>query len=279
MLTASGSAGSASYGYNGDGQAASVADAAGTTSYTYDSAGRLATLASPATGTTATYSYNPDSQVSGISYGPGNDTQSFGYDGQRRLTCDTLKTSTGTTVASAGYGYNADGQVASETTRGLAGPSTSTYTYDEAGRLTSWNNGTATTQYSYDGNGNLTRDGAKTYTYDARDELTSRRDQQLHLHGAGHGGLGVVAVRDDRGELRRLRRPGQRGDPVVRLRRPRTPDRRHPRRGRQRVPVLLRGHDRHGRRPTAPRRTRGTRPAACWPASVPPAAGPAGPWR
>jgi YD repeat-containing protein len=76
-------------------------------------------------------------------------------------------------VASAGYGYNADGQVASETTRGLAGPAGSTYTYDEAGRLTSWLNGTTTTQYGYDGNGNLTRDGAKTYTYDARDELTS----------------------------------------------------------------------------------------------------------
>ena len=150
-----------------------MADAAGTTSYTYDGAGRLATLASPVTGTTATYSYNPDSQVSGISYGSGNDSQSFGYDSQRRLASDTLKTSSGATVASVGYGYNADSQVASETTTGLAGPASSTYTYDEAGRLTSWDNGTATTAYGYDGNGNLTRDGSKTYTYDARDELTS----------------------------------------------------------------------------------------------------------
>jgi uncharacterized protein RhaS with RHS repeats len=46
-------------------------------------------------------------------------------------------------------------------------------TADAAGRLTSWNNGTATTQYGYDANGNLTQDGSKTCTYGARDEMTS----------------------------------------------------------------------------------------------------------
>ena len=76
-------------------------------------------------------------------------------------------------MASVGYGYNADSEVTSETTTGLAGAASSTYTYDEAGRLTSWNNGTTTTAYGYDGNGNLTQNGSKTYTYDARDELTS----------------------------------------------------------------------------------------------------------
>jgi RHS repeat-associated protein len=173
VLTASGTAGATSYAYNGDGQATSVADAAGTTSYTYDGDGRLATLADPLTGTTATYSYNSDSQVSGISYGSGNDSQSFGYDGMRRLTTDTLKTSSGTTVASTAYGYSPDSQITSENTAGLAGATSNSYTYDEAGRLASWNNGTTTTAYGYDNNGNLTRDGAKTYTYDARDELTS----------------------------------------------------------------------------------------------------------
>jgi YD repeat-containing protein len=42
-----------------------------------------------------------------------------------------------------------------------------------ADRLTPWNNGTTTTAYGYDTNGNLTQDGSKTHTYDARDELTS----------------------------------------------------------------------------------------------------------
>ncbi|HET9082145.1 MAG TPA: LamG-like jellyroll fold domain-containing protein, partial [Trebonia sp.] len=172
VTAASGSAGSTSYAYNGDGQAVSVADAAGTTAYAYDSAGRLATLADPATGTTLTYSYNSSSQVAGISYGSGGDTQSFGYDSQHRLVSDTLATASGTTVASTGYGYNANGQVTSQATAGLAGPASNTYTYDQAGRLTSWNNGTATVSYGYDNNGNLTQNGTATYTYDARDELT-----------------------------------------------------------------------------------------------------------
>jgi YD repeat-containing protein len=173
MLTAAGSGGSTSYGYNGDGLVTSVADAAGTTSYTYDNAGRLATLTDPATGTTASYGYNADSQVAGISYGAGKDTRTFGYDSQRRLTSTALKTPGGATIASAGFGYNSDDEMTSQATTGLAGPASNTYTYDEAGRLTSWGNGTTTTNYGYDSNGNLTQDGSKTYTYDARDEKTS----------------------------------------------------------------------------------------------------------
>ena len=52
-------------------------------------------------------------------------------------------------------------------------PTANTYTYDEADRLTSWNNGTTTTNYAYDGDGNLTQAGQYTYTFDARDEETS----------------------------------------------------------------------------------------------------------
>ena len=61
----------------------------------------------------------------------------------------------------------------SKTTSPLRRAATNTYTYDEANRLTSWNNGTTTTGYAYDGAGNLTQDGSKTYAYDARDELTN----------------------------------------------------------------------------------------------------------
>ena len=108
MLTSSGTAGSTTNGYNGDGLVTSVADAAGTTSYAYDTADRLHTLSDPASGTTATYSYNNDNMVSQISYG--SDVRTLGYDSLHRLTNDTLKTSSGTTVASVGYGYDADSQ-------------------------------------------------------------------------------------------------------------------------------------------------------------------------
>ena len=178
LVGATGSGGSSSYAYNGDDLPTSVTDAAGTTSYTYDDADRLSTLADPATGTTATYGYNDMSQVQQISYGTGNDTQAFTYNTGNQggpigeLTGDTL-TSGSTTVASIAYGYDADGNTTSIDASGLAGASDNSYTYDDADRLTSWDNGTTTTQYGYDGAGNLTQDGSQTYAYDARDELTS----------------------------------------------------------------------------------------------------------
>ena len=172
-LTASGSAGSTAYTWNGDGEQASVADAAGTASYSYDSAGRLHTMSDPASGATLTYSYNPMSQVSQVAYGgSGADIQTFGYNSLHELTSDTL-THGSTTLASVGYGYDLNGDITSKTTTGFAGASANTYSYDEAGRLTSWYNGTATTSYAYDGDGNRVRAGSTTYTYDARDELTS----------------------------------------------------------------------------------------------------------
>ena len=169
------------------------------------------------------------------------------------------------TVASVGYGYDADSQVTSETTPGLAGPARSTYTYDEAGRLTSWNNGTATTAYGYDGNGNLTTDGSKTYAYDARDELTGDGTNSYTYTARGTASSesspsGTVAVSFDAyGDQATA------GTPVLHLRRPRPADRRHAHRRRQRVPVLLRGPDRARSRPTGRRPTRGTRRAARWP--------------
>jgi RHS repeat-associated protein len=172
-LTATGTAGSSSFSYNGDGQVTSVADAAGTTGYTYDTAGRLSTLSDPATGTTLTYGYNSLDQVSQVSYGAGGNTRSFGYDSLHELTSDTLATNAGTTVASISYGYDPNGNLTSKTTTGFAGASANTYAYDEANRLTSWNNGTTTTGYSYDGDGNRIQAGSVSYTYDARDELTS----------------------------------------------------------------------------------------------------------
>jgi RHS repeat-associated protein len=113
------------------------------------------------------------SQVSQVSYGgSGTDTQAFGYNSLHELTSDTL-TSGSTTVASISYGYDLNGDITSKTTTQVAGASANTYTYDQAGRLTSWNNGTTTTSYAYDGAGNRIKAGSTTYTYDARDELTS----------------------------------------------------------------------------------------------------------
>src|SRR5262249_52741906 len=106
LLSAAGPSGASSFTWNGDNQVTSATTPAGTTSYTYDNAGRLPTRPTPAPAATLTYGYNSDSQVSRISFGSGNDTRTYGYDGLHRLTSDTLATPGGQTVASQGYGYD-----------------------------------------------------------------------------------------------------------------------------------------------------------------------------
>ena len=198
-----------------------MADAAGTSSYTYDGAGRLRTMADPASGATLTYSYNSMSQVSAISYGgAGSDTRVFGYDGLHRLTSDTLSSGSAT-VASVGYGYDADGNLTSKTTTGFAGAGTSTYGYDQAGRLTSWDNGSTTTGYGYDGADNRVQAGSTTYTFDARGELTSDGTSTYAYTANGD----LASVTGPSGTVtstqRCLRAAGRPGHPVQYLRRAR----------------------------------------------------------
>ncbi len=195
LLAAAGSAGDSTFTYNASGQISSDTDAAGTSSYTYDSAGRLATDADAASGTTGAYSYNSLGQVTQISYGTGNNTQSFGYDPLHRLASDTIATAGGAQVAAISYGYNADDDVTSMTTSGLAtagggtGTVANTYGYDEANRLTSAaatpaGGSPATSTYGYDGNGNLINDNGVTYTYDARNELVSDSSGNSYTYAA-----------------------------------------------------------------------------------------------
>lgn len=173
LLSASGPSGSSSFGYNADGDLTSQTSPLGLTSYGYDRDGRLASLTDPATGTALSYSYNPESQLSSISYGSGGAVQSFGYNSLHELTSDTLTAPGGGTEASISYGYDADGNETSKTTTGFTGSAANTYTYDQANRLTSWNNGSTTVSYGYDADGNRTQVGSQTYSYDARDELIS----------------------------------------------------------------------------------------------------------
>ncbi|MGW1078769.1 RHS repeat-associated core domain-containing protein [Kitasatospora sp. NPDC002522] len=146
-------------------------DAAGTSSYTYDKAGRLATMTDPASGATAGYGYDRDSQPVSVGYGVGNAGRSFGYDALHRMTSDTVTAGSGGTVASTTYTYNLDDQLTGKTTTGFAGAAANTYTYDQTGRLTSWNNGTTTTAYGYDAAGNRTQIGNRTQSFDARNRL------------------------------------------------------------------------------------------------------------
>ncbi len=172
LLSATGPSGASSFSYNSDGMMASRTDAAGTTSYTYDNDLRPSTVTNSGTGVSATYTYNSVSLPQTVSYSNGN-SRNFIYNTRHLATSDTLKNSSGTTIASIAYGWDNEGQLTSKNTTGLAGAANNTYTYDRAGRLASWNNGTTTLGYGYDASGNRTQVGAQTYTYDARDELLS----------------------------------------------------------------------------------------------------------
>ena len=154
----------------------SRADKSGTTSYTYDQADRLATVADPLTGATLSYGYNADSLPATISYataGKVGASQALGYTGLQQLASDTLKSASGATIASASYGYDADGNLTSQATVGSAGAASTSYAYNQADELTSAAAGGTTTNYGYDADGDLTSAGGTTYTYNAQDQPTA----------------------------------------------------------------------------------------------------------
>ncbi|WP_441246619.1 LamG-like jellyroll fold domain-containing protein [Kitasatospora sp. McL0602] len=173
VASSTGPQGNATYTYTSDGQLASRTNTAGTSTFTYDPAGQLKTLADPLTGNTLSYTYTALGQVSTIHYGTG-DTRTYGYDDQGNLLNDSLTTSSNTTVAALSYTYLPSGKLKTKTTAGLAGAATHTYTYDSAGRLSTWNNGAVTTNYGYDNNGNLTANGITTTAYNQRNQPTTQ---------------------------------------------------------------------------------------------------------
>ncbi|WP_157250742.1 LamG-like jellyroll fold domain-containing protein [Nonomuraea typhae] len=166
------------YAYNELGAPSQRTDAAGTAAFTWDAAGRLRTALEPVTGRTLTYDYDKANRLTSMtgktSAGAASDSQTFTYDAVNRLESQTLKNGTGAQLAKITYGWDRDDNLTTKTTAGTAGAGTSTYTYDHAGRLTSWTApGGAKTDYGWDASGNRTKAGDKTFTYDERNRLTS----------------------------------------------------------------------------------------------------------
>ncbi|MFE0154675.1 RHS repeat-associated core domain-containing protein [Nonomuraea sp. NPDC059007] len=168
----------ASYTYSELGTPSQRIDAAGTASFTWDNVGRLSTAVDPVTGRTLTYGYDKASRLTSMtgktSTGAASDSQTYIYDAVDRLESQTLKNGAGAQLAKITYGWDKDDNLTSKTTVGTAGAGTNTYTYDHAGRLTSWTApGGAKTDYGWDASGNRIKAGTKTFTYDERNRLTS----------------------------------------------------------------------------------------------------------
>jgi RHS repeat-associated protein len=165
-----------SFDYDGAGRMTSRVDAAGTASFTYTGRGELDHATDPLTGKTTNYDWNDAGQVATVAYNTSPAaTRTYGYDGQGRLATDSLAAG-GSTLASAAYVYDPDGNLTTQTigATGNAAAGTHTYSYDRSGRLEGWTDPTSTaTAYGYDQAGNRTAAGATTYTYDARNRLTT----------------------------------------------------------------------------------------------------------
>jgi large repetitive protein len=179
-LTVNGPSGDSSFEYDLNGSMTKRTDAAGTTNYTYFTSGRDSGLLSQITNSNAGLDirfdpYNDMGSATKLTYYSGataGDTRIFGYDDLHRMTSDELKTSGGTTVSKIAYGWDKNSNEKSKTTTNFAGVTkANTYTYDQAGRLTTWNDGSTLTQYTYDKSGNRTQNGSRIFVYDERNRL------------------------------------------------------------------------------------------------------------
>jgi RHS repeat-associated protein len=136
------------YGYDAAGRLTQVSRGALTVSAAYDAAGRRTSLILP-NGVTAEYAFDAASQLVGLTYrrGPGVlGTLTYAYD-------------------AAGNRVRAGGTWARV---GLPQPVVSA-THDDANRILTFGGAALT----HDDNGNLTSDGARTYTWNARNQLVA----------------------------------------------------------------------------------------------------------
>ncbi|MGW0993220.1 polymorphic toxin-type HINT domain-containing protein [Streptomyces sp. NPDC002523] len=174
LLTAAGPSGDATYQYDSDGLLTSRTDASGTAGFGYVKQ-QLNSATDPLTGVRQTYTYDGSGAVKKVDYSAGQ-SRTFTYDDLGRLDTDSLKNSTGQTMASTDYGYDTDDHLTSKTTTGTAKAGTNTYGYDDAGRLTSWTADGTRTDYGWDDSGNRVKNGGKTAAFDERDRLLSDGD-------------------------------------------------------------------------------------------------------
>ncbi|WP_067969781.1 RHS repeat-associated core domain-containing protein [Nocardiopsis trehalosi] len=167
----------ATFSYDGRGQVTGRSDLTGTVGFDYDPTGQLAAATDPLTGTSLAYDYDPAGRLSAIDYAADGTRRTFDYDGLGRLTDDRLLAPSGEATATTAYAYDREDRLVEETTTGVVGAGTHAYTYDAAGRLTSWTDPSgSSTGFTYDAAGNRTGAGGDTFTYDERNRLLSGPD-------------------------------------------------------------------------------------------------------
>jgi RHS repeat-associated protein len=152
-----------SYGYDDANRLTSITQGSATVTITYDNSDRPVTVTYP-NGIVRTNGYNAASQVTSITYTVGATTL-----GDVTYTYDVAgnKSTVGGSWARTGLPVTLGGA-----------------TYDAANRVVTWD----ATSFGYDLNGDLTSDGATTYTWNARRELSA-------IAGTVNGSFGYDGLR------------------------------------------------------------------------------------
>jgi RHS repeat-associated protein len=156
-----------------DGQAA--------VAYTHDNADRLTAITQGSTSVSLAYD-NGDRRTSLTL--PNGIVVEYGYDNASQLTGLTYKLGSAT-LGSLGYTYDGNGQrtiLSGSYSRSNLPAALGSATYDDGNQVATFDG----TSFSYDANGNLTSDGTRNYTWNARNELVS-------LTGPVNGSFGYDA--------------------------------------------------------------------------------------
>jgi RHS repeat-associated protein len=178
--------------YDGLDQLISETTPQGTVNYTYDAAGRRLTMQA-ASQAQVTYSYDDANRLTGITQGsnsitfaydaanrrttatlPGGVTATCGWDAASQLTSITYANGP-TTLGTLTYGYDQAGHIATRVGtlfQSVLPAALTSASYDLANRLTSRTVAGVTASPTWDTNGNLTNDGVRTYTWDARNRMS-----------------------------------------------------------------------------------------------------------
>lgn len=163
--------GTVSYTYDAVGRRLSMTAAGqSTVSYSYDDASRLTQVAQGSAITSFTYDYANRRTATTL---PNGITVAYTYDAASELTGITYSNGT-TTVGTLTYAYDALGHVASRggsLFQSVLPAAVTSASYDAANRLTQWVTPNGGTTPSWDANGNLASDGARSFTWDARNRL------------------------------------------------------------------------------------------------------------